>query len=136
MSVLGAAPLGAGVTLGGTNAQVTPAGRPVHDRLTAAENAFRQASAAFDAARAAQAQAAANREAAIGALKANAVLVSNTTVDTNPEVTAARARFEQAKVDLERTIIRAPVDGVAAGRRSRGADRDGVRGAAAGARHW
>jgi membrane fusion protein (multidrug efflux system) len=82
------------------------------EELTAAENAFRQASAAFDAARAAQAQAAANREAAIGALKANAVLVSNTTVDTNPEVTAARARFEQAKVDLERTVIRAPVDGV------------------------
>ena len=82
------------------------------EELTASENALRQAAAAFDAARAAQAQAAANREAAIGALKANAVLVSNTTVDTNPEVNAARARFEQAKVDLERTVIRAPVDGI------------------------
>ena len=82
------------------------------DELTAAENAFRQASAAFDAALAAQVQAAANREASIGQLKANAVLITNTTVDTNPEVASARARFEQAKVDLERTIIRAPVDGV------------------------
>ncbi len=69
-------------------------------------------SAAFDAARAAQAQAAANREAALGALKANAVLVNGTTVDTNPEVAAARARFEQAQIDLERTVIRAPVDGM------------------------
>jgi membrane fusion protein (multidrug efflux system) len=82
------------------------------DELTAAENAFHQASAALDAARAGQIQAAANREAAVGALKANAVLTSDTTVDTNPEVAAARARFEQAKVDLERTVIRAPVDGV------------------------
>ena len=48
----------------------------------------------------------------LGALKANAVLVSGTTVDTNPEVAAARARFEQAKIDLERSVIRAPVDGV------------------------
>lgn len=82
------------------------------DELTAAENAFQQASAALDAARAAQAQTAANREAALGALKANAVLVKDTTVDTNPEVAAARARVEQAKVDLERTVIRAPVDGI------------------------
>jgi membrane fusion protein (multidrug efflux system) len=82
------------------------------EELTAAENAFRQANAALDAARAGQIQAAANREAAMGALKANAALTSDTTVDTNPEVAAARARFEQAKVDLERTIIRAPIDGV------------------------
>src|SRR5262245_10550342 len=82
------------------------------DELTAAENAFRQASAAFDAARAVQVQAAANREAAIGALKANVVLTNGTTVETNPEVAAARARYEQAKIDLERTVIRAPIDGV------------------------
>jgi len=82
------------------------------EELTVAENALRQAAAAYEAARAVQVQTAANREAAIGALKANAVLTSETTVDTNPEVTAARARFEQAKVDLERTVIRAPVDGV------------------------
>jgi membrane fusion protein (multidrug efflux system) len=82
------------------------------DELTSSENALRQAAAAYEAARAGQAQAAANREAAVGALKANAVLVNGTTVDTNPEVAAARARFEQAQIDLERTIIRAPVDGV------------------------
>jgi membrane fusion protein (multidrug efflux system) len=82
------------------------------EELTAAENALRQAAAAHDAALAGQVQAAANREAARGALKANAVLTDNTTVETNPEVAAARARVEQAKVDLERTVIRAPMDGV------------------------
>jgi membrane fusion protein (multidrug efflux system) len=82
------------------------------DELTAAENAFRKAEAALEAARANQVQAAANREAAIGSLKANNVLTRNTTVDTNPEVANARARLDQARVDLERTVIRAPVTGV------------------------
>ncbi len=35
---------------------------------------------------------------------------------TNPEVTLARARANQARVNLERTVIRAPVDGVVAKR--------------------
>src|SRR5262249_51327814 len=50
--------------------------------------------------------------AAIGSRGANAVLIANATEDTNPEVTLARARRDQAKVNLERTVIRAPVDGV------------------------
>jgi len=82
------------------------------EELTAAENAFRQAEAALDAARASRVQAAANREAAIGTMNANAVLTKDTTVQTNPEVAAARARLDQAKVDLGRTLIRAPIDGV------------------------
>jgi membrane fusion protein (multidrug efflux system) len=80
------------------------------DELTASENAFRKAEAALAAARANQVQAAANREAAIGTMNANAVLTRNTTVETNPEV--ANARALQARVDLERTIIRAPISGV------------------------
>jgi membrane fusion protein (multidrug efflux system) len=82
------------------------------DELTRARNAFMQAQASLDSARANQAQTAATHAAALGALKANFVLTANTTVDTNPEVAAARARLEQARVDLSRTVIRAPVDGV------------------------
>ena len=82
------------------------------DELTSAENALRMAEAALEAARANQIQAAATREAAIGSLKANVVLTRNTTVQTNPEVANAQARLDQARVDLERTVIRAPVDGV------------------------
>jgi membrane fusion protein (multidrug efflux system) len=82
------------------------------DEVTSSQNALRRAQAALEAARANQLQAAANHKAAIGSLKANAVLTRDTTVDTNPEVANARARLEQANVDLERTVIRAPIGGV------------------------
>ncbi len=86
------------------------------DELTAAQNAFSTATANLDAARAAQAQAAAGRSAAAGSLNANQVLTRGASVADNPEVALARARVDQAKVDLERTVIRAPVDGVVARR--------------------
>ena len=38
-------------------------------------------------------------------------------METDPSVLAAKARLEAAMLDLERTIIRAPVDGVVAQRR-------------------
>jgi membrane fusion protein (multidrug efflux system) len=82
------------------------------DELTRAQNAFANAQAAYDSAKAAQVQAGANRAAAVGSLAANTVLTDGTSIDTNPEVAAARARVDQASVDLARTIIRAPVDGV------------------------
>jgi membrane fusion protein (multidrug efflux system) len=79
------------------------------DELTKARNSF-------DAAKAALAQARSNHAAAIGAREANHALIAGTTESTNPEVTLARARRDQAQVNLERTIIRAPVDGVVAKR--------------------
>jgi membrane fusion protein, multidrug efflux system len=70
---------------------------------------------------AAQAQAQAHRAradhvAAQGAREANAVLIAGAGEDDNPEVALARARRDQARVNLERTVIRAPVDGVVARR--------------------
>lgn len=82
------------------------------DELTRAENAFANAKAAATSAKAALAQAQANRAAAIGSLTANTALTDGTTVETNPEVAAARARVDQARLDLDRTVIRAPIDGV------------------------
>lgn len=82
------------------------------EELTVAENAFAQAQAALEASHAAEVQAAATKDAAVGSLRANAVYIQDTTIDTNPEVAAARARLEQAQVNLERTVIRAPIDGV------------------------
>jgi membrane fusion protein (multidrug efflux system) len=41
---------------------------------------------------------------------------ADTTVDTNPEVALARAAYARAQVDLQRTVLRAPVDGVIAKR--------------------
>jgi membrane fusion protein, multidrug efflux system len=91
---------------------VASTGAVSQDELTSVRTAYSNASAALSAAQAAQAQAAAAREAAVGDRNANLALIANVTVDNNPEVLAARAALEQAQVDLQRTIIRAPIDGV------------------------
>lgn len=86
------------------------------DELTRAKNAFESATAALEAARAAERQSRADHAAAIGARASNAVLIVDATEETNPEVALARAKRDQAKVNLDRTVIRAPVDGVVARR--------------------
>lgn len=86
------------------------------DELTRAQNAFDAATAQLAAAKAGAAQVSANLKAATAAKQANAALIEDTTVDNHPDVAAARARLEQAKVDLSRTTIVAPVDGVIARR--------------------
>jgi membrane fusion protein (multidrug efflux system) len=87
------------------------------EELTNAENAFAAASAAVEAARAAVSEADASRSAALGSRGVNAALIDGAGVEDNPEVALARARRDQAQVDFERTVIRAPFDGVV-GRRS------------------
>jgi membrane fusion protein (multidrug efflux system) len=82
------------------------------EELTSAQNAYTNAAAALQAALAGQAVAAADRDAAQGSRGANQALISGASVLDNPEVAAARAARDQARVDLERTIIRAPIDGV------------------------
>jgi membrane fusion protein (multidrug efflux system) len=82
------------------------------EELTSAQNAYTNAAAALQAALASQAVAAADRDAAVGSRGANQALISGASVLDNPEVAAARAARDQARVDLERTIIRAPIDGV------------------------
>jgi len=86
------------------------------DELTKARNAFEIAQANLSAAQATAAQSRANHHAAVGSREANAVLIAGTTEEGNPEVTLARARRDQARVNLERTVVRAPVDGVVAKR--------------------
>ena len=86
------------------------------EELTRAKNACAGAEANLAAARAAAAQAKANRTTALSSREANAVLIAGTNEETNPEVAFARARRDQAAVDLERTVIRAPVDGIVAKR--------------------
>lgn len=86
------------------------------DELTHAQNAFAAAKASLDGAHAAAAQAKANRTTALSTREANAVLIAGTTEAANPEVASARARRDQAAVDLDRTVIRAPVDGIVAKR--------------------
>lgn len=86
------------------------------DELTRAQNAHLAAQAQLASAKAAIVQASANRVAAQGAREANAALIDQAGEDSNPEIVLARAKRDQAKVDLERTVIRAPLDGVVAKR--------------------
>ena len=86
------------------------------DELTKAQNAHAAAQANLASAKAAIVQASANRVAAQGAREANAALIDQASGDSNPEILLARAKRDQAQVDLERTVIRAPMDGVVAKR--------------------
>ncbi len=92
------------------------AGAVSGDEVTAATNALRTARANVAVAKAGIAQASANRVSAIENRAANEALTRGTTRATAPEVLAARAKLAQAKLDLSRTIIRAPIDGVVAQR--------------------
>ncbi len=67
---------------------------------------------AFAAARAGLAQARSNQGAAAGELAANQAMISNATVETDPMVLTAKAKLAAAQLDLDRTIIRAPIDGI------------------------
>jgi len=82
------------------------------DELTAANTAYKLAEANLAATRAAKALAEASKEAAAGQRDANAALTDGTTAEDHPEVLAARAARDQAKVNLERSVVYSPVDGV------------------------
>ena len=86
------------------------------EELSNARTALLNAQANLKAAEAGEVQSRANIKATLGAQKASTVLTADTTVDNNPEVVLARAKRDQAKLDLERTVLRAPVDGVVARR--------------------
>jgi len=82
------------------------------DEITAVETLLKTAEANLSSARAGAAGAAAAHDAAVAAKEANAAMISGVGIDDNPEVLAARSARDQAKVNLERTVMRAPVDGV------------------------
>lgn len=72
-----------------------------------------QVSTARSAADAAQANLAAARES----LVSQEQLISGVTLATHPETVAAKVALEKAQLDLSRTIIRAPIDGIVAQRK-------------------
>ena len=82
------------------------------EELTAVRRTFAAAQAAATSARAAVVQARSGRTAAAGQLAANEALVAGATVETDPAVLAAKARVDAARLDVERCIVRAPIDGV------------------------
>ncbi len=96
--------------------KLAPTGAVSADELTSAINGFANARANLDLARAGIEQASSSKGAAAGDLAANRALIEGITVSTSPDVLAAQARVDQARLDLSRTVIRAPVDGVVTSR--------------------
>ena len=92
--------------------QLKDSGAVSGEELTAARTTYAAARAALMQAQAAVGQAQSARGAAVGELEANDVLVRGSTEDTDPGVLAAKARLDAARLDLDRTIIRAPIAGV------------------------
>jgi membrane fusion protein (multidrug efflux system) len=86
------------------------------EELDNAETAMQKAQAVVAQAAAIAASAKAEHDEALGARAANRALIEGLTVDTHPQVLAARAALEQARVNLQRTVIRSSVAGVVARR--------------------
>ena len=86
------------------------------EELTSFRNAYVAAQSNLRQAQAAIAQAEASRGAAQETYAANQALIAGTSVDTSPDVAAAKAALDQARLDLSRTVIRAPIDGVVTNR--------------------
>jgi membrane fusion protein (multidrug efflux system) len=86
------------------------------EELTSYRNAYVSAQSNLRQAQAAIAQAEASRGAAQQSYAANQALIAGTSIDTGPDVAAAKAALDQARLDLQRTLIRAPIDGVVTNR--------------------
>jgi membrane fusion protein (multidrug efflux system) len=86
------------------------------EEFTDAQTQVDDANAAKVQAEAQVSTALASQAAAQGARQVNTVLIEGTTVDSHPIVLAAEAALAQAQLDLQRTVLRAPVDGVVAKR--------------------
>ena len=80
--------------------------------FTNAQAELQEATAALGQAQANLKAARAASVSAHGSQQANQALFSDSTIETNPVVMAARTRLDQARVNLARTVIRAPVDGI------------------------
>lgn len=92
--------------------KLAPGGAVSGEELTGATNAYAAARANLELARAGVAQASAGRGAASGQLAANDALVAGVSQSGAPDVLAAQARVDQARLNLARTVIRAPIDGI------------------------
>jgi membrane fusion protein, multidrug efflux system len=86
------------------------------DELSAARAAFATARASRDLASAGVASAQATSLSASSDLTATEALTRGTSISTAPDVAAARARLDAARLNLERTVIRSPIDGVVTNR--------------------
>ena len=86
------------------------------EELSSARAALATAQAARDLAAAGIVSAQATTQSASSDVAASEALTRGTSIATAPDVAAARAKLEAAQLNLARTIIRAPIDGVVTNR--------------------
>jgi membrane fusion protein (multidrug efflux system) len=92
--------------------QLSASGAISKEELSTAQSAVNNAQAGFDLAKAGLAQAQSSQKAAQSTLAANEALIRGSNETSTPDVLIAQARLKQAILDLERTEIKAPFDGV------------------------
>lgn len=92
------------------------AGAVSGEELSTARAAYASAIAGRQLAQAGIESAQAAQASASGDLQASEAVIRGTTIDTAPDVAAARARLDAARLGLARTTIRAPIDGVVTNR--------------------
>jgi membrane fusion protein (multidrug efflux system) len=86
------------------------------EELSSARAAFSAARAARDLAAAGIVTAQATRTSAQSDVVATEALTRGTSISTTPDVASAQARLDKAQLDLSRTVIRAPIDGIVTNR--------------------
>lgn len=86
------------------------------EEYATSKNALNTAKANLSVAEAGLQQAVSNQKVAQSNLEANNALIKGTTQDTTPDVLAAQAKLAQAQLNLERTVIRAPIEGIVTNR--------------------
>ncbi|WP_315074684.1 HlyD family efflux transporter periplasmic adaptor subunit [Acinetobacter guillouiae] len=96
--------------------QLSATGAISKEEFSKAQSALNNAKANIDVAKAALAQTESKRKAAQSNLDANEALIRGTSQSSTPDVLVAQAKLDQALLDLQRTEIKAPLDGVIARR--------------------
>ncbi|WP_180059489.1 efflux RND transporter periplasmic adaptor subunit [Acinetobacter sp. YH12128] len=92
--------------------QLAASGAISKEELSTAQSAVNTAKASFDVAQAGLAQAKSSQKAAQSNKAANDALIQDSNENSTPDVLVAQARLQQAQLNLERTQIKAPFDGV------------------------
>ncbi|MBJ9371200.1 HlyD family efflux transporter periplasmic adaptor subunit [Acinetobacter sp. TGL-Y2] len=96
--------------------QLSATGAISKEEFSKAQSALNNAKASVDVAKAALAQTESKRKAAQSNLDANEALIRGTSQSSTPDVLVAQAKLDQALLDLQRTEIKAPLDGIIARR--------------------
>jgi len=97
--------------------QLAASGAISKEELSTAQSAVNTAKASLDVAQAGLNQAKSSQKAAQSNKAANDALIQGSNENSAPDVLVAQTRVEQAQLDLERTQIKAPFDGVVTSRK-------------------